>query len=339
MFSMNTDLLKRLVYCHSTPGEEDEVISLLDQEWRQHAGWRCRGLGRYAFLAEQLRTSAFSPGRILICAHADSPGYIVDTLKGGYGTAVPLGSPHFNGKQARMVVKTENGKIPVVLQKVSGEEPADSFRFRAHSGIRCGDRMAFAPCFTESKGGAFLTAPFLDNRAGCYLLCELLASLPEVTPCQIVVAVTGAEEFTGFGARVLAQHLQADLVLCLDTTYSSKAQEIELQKGPVLTLSDKSVLVATKVREVLQACCRKWEIPLQAEVYNFSGTDARAFPEAGSLAAVLPLLIPSDGNHSPRESIAASDLQQTLHLLQKMCTEPDILTLFQQQAFTWSLRE
>ncbi len=337
---MNTDLLKRLVYCHSTPGDEDEVIAVLDEEWRRHAGWCCRGLGRYAFLAEQRSNVCLPSGRILICAHADSPGYIVDTLKGGYGTAVPLGSPHFNGNQTRVVVKTGKGKIPVTLQKISGEDSTESyFRFRTRFDIRRGDRLAYAPGFTESGGGVLLAAPFLDNRAGCFLLCELLARLPPVTPCQIVVAVTGAEEFTGFGASVLARHVEADLVICLDTTYTSKTQGVELKKGPVLTLSDKSVLVADKVHALLHESCQNWGIPLQAEVYNFSGTDARAFPAAGSVAAVLPLLIPSDGNHTPREIIAASDLEQTLLLLLKLCTEPDILALFQQKAFIWSLRD
>ena len=291
-----------------------------------------------AYLAEQTQNNS-SRGKILICAHADSPGYIVDTLRGGYGTAVPVGSPHFTGKQTGVVVKTRKNKIPLILRKVAGEDSTELFRFRAHPDIHCGDRVAFAPSFSLSRDAALLTAPFLDNRAGCYLLCELLASLPPVTPCQIIVAVTSAEEFTGFGASVLAKHLEADLVLCLDTTYTSKTQSVELRNGPVLTLSDRSVLVADKVHAVLHECCQNWGIPLQTEVYNFSGTDARAFPAAGSLAPVLPLLIPSDGNHTPRESIAVRDLEQTLSLLQKLCLEPDLLPLFQQKAFTWSLRD
>lgn len=339
MKCMNIDLLKRLVNCHSTPGEEDEVIGLLNQAWRSHAGWRCRALGRYAFLAGQTTTQNSSSGRILICAHADSPGYIVDSLNRDYATAVPLGSPHFNGSQTRVVVKTRKDKIPVVLRKVSGDDSTELFRFRNHPGIRCGDRVAYAVNFLLSRDKAFLSAPFLDNRAGCYLLCELLASLPLVTPCQIFVAVTSAEEFSGFGASVLARHLEADLVICLDTTYTSEVQRVELQKGPVLTLSDKSVLVASKVHDVLRECCQKWGIPLQTEVYNFSGTDARAFPMAGSLAPVLPLLIPSDGNHTPFETISVHDLEQTLLLLQKLCMEAEVLPLFQQKAFTWSLRD
>ena len=56
-----------------------------------------------------------------------------------------------------------------------------------------------------------------------------------------------------------------------------------------------------------------------------------------ALALVLPLLIPSDGNHTPRETIAIKDLESTLALLLKLCTGPDILDLFQHEAFTWSL--
>jgi len=334
---MNIDLLKRLVHCHSTPGEEDEVIDLLAQEWRNHAGWRCQALGRYAFLAGQ--TAAQNPyrGRILICAHADSPGYIVDSLKDGYATVVPLGLPKFKDSQTRAVVKTRTDKIPIVLQKVPEGDSPEFFRFREHPGVRRGDRVAYATDFLLSPDNEFLSAPFLDNRAGCYLLCELVASLPTATPYQIFVGVTSAEEFTGFGASVLARHLEADLVICLDTTYASEAQGVELQKGTVLTLSDKSVLIASKVQDALSGYCQKWGVPLQTEVYNFSGTDAKAFPMAGSLAPVLPLLIPSDGNHSPLETIAVHDLEQTLFLLQKLCLDEEALPLLK-EAFTWSFR-
>ncbi|NMA20568.1 MAG: hypothetical protein GX927_08305 [Lentisphaerae bacterium] len=334
---MNIDLLKRLVHCHSTPGEEDEVIDLLAQEWSSHAGWQCQALGRYAFLAGQSAARKPSRGRILICAHADSPGYIVDSLKDGYATVVPLGLPKFKDSQIRAVVKTRNDKIPVILQKVSEGDSPEIFRFREHPGVRRGDRVAYAADFVLSHDNAFLSAPFLDNRAGCYLLCELVASLPAVTPCQVFVGVTSAEEFTGFGASVLARHLDADLVICLDTTYASEAQDVALQNGPVLTLSDKSVLVSSKVEGALHEYCQKWGVPLQTEVYNFSGTDAKAFPMAGSLAPVLPLLIPSDGNHSPLETIAVRDLEQTLFLLQKLCLDKEALPLLK-KAFTWSFR-
>ncbi|MFA6930578.1 MAG: hypothetical protein WCT05_09635, partial [Lentisphaeria bacterium] len=319
---MNEDLLKRLVFCHSTPGEEDEVIALLAEQWGQ-AGWHGRALGRYAYLAEQAVEPAAVQGRILLCAHADSPGFIIDSLHDGVATAVSIGYPHFDSKRVRAVVKTSERKIPIYLEAVSEEGRIESFyRFKASTGMRRGDRIAYAPSFKEKKG-AFLEAPFLDNRAGCFLLCELLNSLPQATPCQIIVAATAAEEFTGFGASVLAHQLSADLVLCLDATYTSKKQGVELQKGPVLTLSDKSILIPGKVRDFLQKRCQSWDIPLQTEVYNYSGTDARAFPSAGNLALVLPLLIPSDGNHSPREVIARSDLQHTLMLLQHLCTDPE----------------
>ena len=336
--NMNIDLLQRLVACHSTPGDEDEVITLLHKEWAAQTDWRCRALSRYALLAEKTKQGNPAGGRILVCAHADSPGFVVDSLKGASGTAIPLGGAHFDGQQCKMLIKTSKGKTPLVLRKFCQEKTGETgFRFKSQTDIRRGDRIAYAPNFSKSRCGSFLSAPFLDNRAGCFLLCELLAKLPAKTPKQILLAVTAAEEFTGFGASVLAEHLQADLVICLDTTYTNKEQGVELKKGPVLTLSDKSVLVPRKVHAALHQCCREWDIPLQDEVYNFSGTDARAFPSAGSLALVLPLLIPSDGNHTPRESIAIKDLQSTLALLLKLCTGPDILDLFQREAFTWSL--
>jgi len=319
---MKLAFLKKLVYCHSTPGDEHEVFTALSGQWRS-LGWYARPLGRYALLAERPSLTS-QAATILLCAHADSPGYIVDTLRNSQGTAVPLGSPGCNQPSQRVIAKTAAGKIPLILSAADIAADSTAHSFQPVTGLQRGDRLAFVPSWRRSSDGR-LQAPFLDNRVGCFLLAQLAEILPPELPVNIVLAVTGGEEFTGFGASVLAQAIAADLVICLDATYSSTEQGISLGGGPVLTLSDRSVLICPEVHQALAALCVRWDIPLQVEIYNYSGTDARAFPQAGNTALVLPLLIASEGNHTAKETIDTADLLSCLALLTRICTDLEAL--------------
>ncbi len=308
--------LKRLVYCHSTPGDESEVFAFLLAHWRL-AGWQTRSLGRYAVLAERPALLARAP-TVLLCAHADSPGYIVSAVTADGGLAIPLGSPAFPPPFRKAVLKSAIGKSEVSLSR--SDLGGGEVTFPPLPGLQRGDRLAFKSFWRQSADG-LLRAPFLDNRVGCFLLTRLATALPSNLPVNIVLAVTGGEEFTGFGASVLARAVPADLVLCLDVTYANRDQGVNLGGGPVLTLSDRSVLIGPEVQQTLAELGRGWGLPLQIEVYNYSGTDAKAFPLAGNPALVLPLLIASKGNHSPRETIATADLQSCEELLLRLCSD------------------
>ena len=340
---MNLALLRELVFCHATPGEEDEVMALFARHC-QGPGWQARAFGRYAYVVEQCGSQSEQRPRLLICAHADSPGFVVQSVSEQIAKVIALGAAQVPTKKTAAMLKTSAGKVAVTLEAAIDEENiglmADYYCFKIPEGIEVqqGMRVAFAPSFKQEAD--LLKAPFFDNRAGCFLLCELFSRLGLADcACQVSLALSSAEEFTGFGAAVLAAQMQADLVICLDATYASKEQGVRLGHGPVLTLSDRTVLLSNKVKNTLLGLCEKYELPLQYEVYNFSGTDARAFPAAGSPALVLPLLIASEGNHSPEECISVKDLEYSLRLLQNACCDAQFAASLLREAFSWQLHD
>jgi putative aminopeptidase FrvX len=310
-----------LLACHSTPGDEAEVWQLLEQHWHA-AGLAITRLGHYA-------VTATTPTRrrrpvLLITAHMDSPGFAVDRLPAARGARkavaglTRLGGAAFPGHQVAGVLKNRAAKTAVIIRKKArpgGEadfvcEPLPPARHLPLD-LRHGDRVCFAsaPELTGDK----IVAPFLDNRLGCWLLAELAPRLATwQTPWQVVLAATGSEEFGGFGASVLAHHVRADLAIVLDATYAAAAQHVRLGGGPVLTLSDASVLLSPARRDQIMDLLGAAGIPLQTEVYNFSGTDARAFPRLGQTCPVLPLLLATTGNHSPQETADGRDADQLL---------------------------
>ncbi|MBR5840046.1 MAG: M28 family peptidase [Victivallales bacterium] len=308
------DLLK----CHATPGDEDEVAALLLNAW-QAAGWKTQSLGRYAVTAvREPDGDSADVQTVLVCAHMDSPGFIVQSINDdGSANAVNIGYPHFEEETVDVVVKQADGrKISATL--ANHVEHQQEYPLSATSPLMRGDRVCYAA--EPSVHDGMLESPFLDNRLGCFALCEIAKSI-QSSNLRIMLAATSGEEFTGFGASVLAAHCKPDLVICLDATYEAEEQNVQIGNGPVLTVTDKSVLLGQKTVESIKRHCAEWNVPLQTEIYNFSGTDARAFPSQGVTAPVLPILIPTTGNHTPLETAAMQDIEALNKLLFKLCAD------------------
>lgn len=299
--------LQKLLRAHATSGDETEVFDLLEGYWRD-AGWQTERFGHYARVARRPPVLPNAP-TVLICAHADSVGFAISNDAGG---VEKLGSPDCSGR-VEVILKTRKGKFPGSISR--GSFKFDNVDDAARADLCPGDRLCYNPdpdggnVFFELDGSR-LTAPFLDNRAGCYLLTRLaqrLAPLPgDFPPCNIMLGVTAFEEFDSDGAYVLAAQTRPDAVIVLDTTYDDDDIAVKCGGGPVLTVVDDSVCVPLRLRDLLLSETQKRGLPLQLEVTE-GMTDARAFPKAGIWGPVLPLLIPTQGNHSPEETLDMND--------------------------------
>lgn len=307
---MNLKVLRELCACVSTPGDEGSVFDYLKNVWT-HQKLVVEQLGAYACVAH--RPYSGKP-KLLLCAHADSPGYTVNEVRGGKKLGViALGGPHFEGL-TEAVLHTVRGDFACILAPV--ETPTRTTVYDctltdktcATSGVRLGDRVTWPIAWQVKK--SVVNSPFLDNRIACAFVAEFFKKPSVLTrDWDVVVAATAQEEVNGFGASVLAEQVRPDAVIALDVTYTNDAQHVTLGGGPVITLSDASITLSPTVRDALQAACKTAGLPLQFEVYNFSGTDARAFPQAGLPAWVLPVLLPTEGNHSAREQVHVEDLK------------------------------
>ena len=300
------EALERLCKLASTPGDEGEVFDLMVSRWRA-SGWQVKPIGAYAQTARLPPKWRGRGPKVLITAHTDSPGYAIDCLNPPH--AIALGAPtmgNTNRKKAT-IEAVINGSTRVRLSSDGDDGRAVLIKgLGKNSVIRLGDRVSWAGQFDYSPKTNLIHATFLDNRVGCWLTLKLAETFRKSPPktFEPILAVTSAEEMTGFGARAVAQKIQPDFVIALDTTYEAKRQGVHLGGGPVLTLSDASVLISRRLRDHICAVFAAHDLPLQTEVYNFSGTDAKAFPPA----LILPLLIPTKGNHSPSETADWRDI-------------------------------
>jgi len=300
--------LFNLISLHSTPGDETEVNHFLTQNF-ESIGLTVTQHGPYAMSASRESQSPEKP-TILICAHMDSPGFIVESVGATKISLVPIGGVHFEEDEVQGTLKTIEGLTNIVITKTETKSET-TYQCARVASVQAGDRVCYQANPQMNEKGE-IHAPFLDNRAGCFMLTEVAKHYKEKDnlPFNLVFGATGTEEFGGFGASVLANQIKPDYVICLDATYTDKAQKIELGQGPVITLSDRSVILSMAQRQNLQNMFYDFGVYVQYEVYNYSGTDARAFPAMGLTAPVMALLLPTTGNHEPIEICDFADLDE-----------------------------
>ncbi len=298
--------LFELVQLHATPGDEDDVREYLTNHW-QASGWEVKNHGPYAVTAVAKTTSIEKP-TILVCAHMDSPGFIVESVEAKSVTIIPLGGIDFEEDTVAALLKTATSQHSVTVTKKE-HEGETIYSCERVINVKPGDRVCYKAEPKMDEAGIIHT-PFLDNRIGCFMLLELAKhySADSELPFNLVFGATATEEFGGFGATVLANQVKPDYVICLDATYTSKSQKITMGDGPVITLSDKSVVLSIRQRQELENLFYDYGVYSQFEVYNYSGTDARAFPAVGLVAPVIALLLATEGNHSPVEKCDFEDL-------------------------------
>ena len=319
MTKKSINILRKLCDAHSTPGDEGAVAAILSEIWTKNS-WRVSTHGSYAISAKR-RSSGKKRPRLLICAHMDSPGFIVDhhawkvfkRKKIAQVHMVTLGGPRFEGGHAPARIKCRNGIFDGIIRKVAAEgEPEYLFELPIEEAQNCdlciGDRVCYSSSF--EVGEDQIRTPFLDNRAGCWMLSRLAELKPGWNKrYDVILGAAGSEEMTGFGAQVLAAEVKADLVIVLDATYEAEEQGVLLGGGGVVTLSDNSVILSPQTRDTIMAIMKKAKVPIQFEAYNYSGTDSRAFPQQGKVAPVIALLLPTRGNHSPVETADVNDFK------------------------------
>lgn len=312
------ETLRTLCSLHSTPGDEGEVFQLLEKMWREQ-NLDVTRLGKYAIFAqpgERRKTDT-----ILLVAHADSPGFTVSSilseteievlvLGGIHPEDAPLQLKLANGKRcAARLHAPEEGWTRAMPLKVTLDAPCTT--------IQKGDRLCWMPNWAESNDDDLIHSPFLDNRIACALIADWYKYYAHLLPSfNVILAATAMEEINGFGANVLARNVQADLAIALDVTYENEKQAVHMGQGPVITLSDASVILSPMERDQLLAS----GLSLQTEVYNTSGTDARAFPVMGNTLPVVALLLATRGNHSSLESISKRDLEVWPKVLGEIAT-------------------
>ncbi len=155
----------------------------------------------------------------------------------------------------------------------------------------------------------------LDDRACAAISIETARELSKYSTTPTVYFVfTTREEVGAIGAKGAAEALEIDLGVAMDVTHHDKENDVELGKGPALTVGGPNI--HKKYFELLDKHAKDNEIKVQ---YDFSsgrtGTDADNVQIASTGVPTLLLSLPEMFMHTPVEVVQVSDVAGTARLL------------------------
>uniref|UniRef100_A0A7C5RJI0 M42 family peptidase n=1 Tax=Fervidobacterium thailandense TaxID=1008305 RepID=A0A7C5RJI0_9BACT len=277
--------------------------------------------------------------RILLDAHMDEVGFMVTNINedgtlsfspvGGVDPRVVIGKKVIVGKDVEGII----GYKAIHIQR-DGYLNAPKYhelkidigaksKAEAERSVKIGDQVTFSTIYEEVSD--FVIAKALDDRCGCSILMDLIYS--ELTiPHDVYFAFTVQEETGLRGPAILAEQLQADVAIAVETTTSGDDPELEKQlwsthlgDGPAITFMHSGYVVSKDIFDKLVEVAKKHGIPFQYKMRTVGGTNARRYALTGIPAGVVS--VPARYIHSPVSVIKKSDYENTVRLLKAFLEE------------------
>ena len=275
------------------------------------------------------RGSAAFPKKVMLCAHMDEIGFIVNFIEeNGMLRVAPIGGIHY-GASAFSEVVFENGTRGVLVAEAdvpSKESPkaekcvidiGATSRREAERRVKIGDTCAVLPHVTKLTANRVVGRP-LDDRVGCACMIKIAEEL--TAPADDIYYVFSVQEEVGLrGARPAAFAIAPDVALVFDVTatgdeQSAKPMAVKLGAGVAVKIKDSSVICHTGLVDELLDTAKSEKIAAQCEILTFGGTDTASVQMTGMGCRAGALSIPTRYIHSAVEMIDLRDANAAVAL-------------------------
>lgn len=173
-----------------------------------------------------------------------------------------------------------------------------------------------------------LAARAFDDRIGVYVIFEAAKRAKALgARSGIYATATTGEETTGRGAFSSASKIRPNVCVAVDVTYATDYQDagepgdVKLGKGGVIC---KGSIPNARLNELLEACAKELELPVQAEVFAGSTyTDADTMLKTAAGVPQVLFSVPLRYMHSPVEVLDAKDVDAMVEILALFLTKLD----------------
>ncbi|MCD6083787.1 M42 family metallopeptidase [Candidatus Aerophobetes bacterium] len=279
--------------------------------------------------------------RVMLAGHCDEIGFMVKYVdKNGFIFFTPIGGidAHIVPGQ-RVHIHTKRGPVLGVVGKkpihvMEQEERRKVVKIHeqwidigvrdkkeAEKMVSIGDPITFSTKL-ERLQGELAASRGLDDKAGSFVICEVLRSLAGKSFKAAVFATSTVQEEIGLrGARTAAYGINPDIGIAIDVGVATdfpgmdkrREGEINVGKGPVIS---RGANINPKVGELLIQTAQQENIP-----YQLSGesratpTDANVIQLSRAGVATGLVSIPLRYLHTPVEVFSLKDLENTVKLL------------------------
>ena len=344
------ELLEQLCAIHAVSGREDRMTAFVRDRIRPLVDEvSVDNLGNVVGI---LRGSKYPDYRLMLQSHMDELGLIVRNItEGGYLLIERVGGvPEKSLLGQRVDVLTDDDRlIPGYVGTKSHHITSPDEKFKVpgvhdmfidlglgsreaveQAGIQVGDPVTYHPNF-HRFGDGLISSKALDDRAGVFLLLQVLESLAaDRPPCTIVFSFTVLEEFSIRGSlpTVTATKpnaiISVDITIATDTPVDKPLHPVQMRGGPAIKMMDfhgrgtlGGLFSSPKLRRFIEALARENQIPLQREVIVGVITDP-AFQlyldDKGYVIAGLS--IPQRYSHASIQMCHERDITQAIQLVE-----------------------
>lgn len=317
--------LSALLNAYGPTGREDRISAVIEQMVTPYVDEVCRDA-----MGNLICVRRGEGKRVMLAAHMDQIGFMVtDIDENGFLRVAAVGGINaYNSIHRRVVFEngvtgviareTRDVKIEAVAMDRMFIDIGAEDRQAAESMVSIGDVAVYVPdvAFLQND---MVTAPALDNRAGCAVLVETLKAI-HTRNNQICAVFTVQEEVGLRGAKAAAFDLEPDFGIALDVTLcgdTPKGPRISVKagKGPCVKIMDSSVVCSPVVVEKMEQAAEKAGVPWQREVLTAGGTDAGAMQLTRGGVPSGVLSIPCRYVHSACETASLRDMQNGVKLM------------------------
>ena len=331
-------ILEKLCTAIGVSGEEDAVRAVILQEIEPLAdSVEITPLGNIiAFKKGKNRAAK----KLMLCAHMDEVGFVITNITeegflkfktvGGVRPEVLSGRAVLvNGKTPGVIcakpvhlMKGDEFEKPVPVEELSIDIGASS-REEAETAVQIGDNASFVPFFESSRGT--VKAKSLDDRAGCFVLIELMKTELEYDT-YFVFSVQ--EEIGLRGGGTAAYIVEPDAAIVLEGTTAGDIAGVEpvdavckLGGGAAVSFIDRRTIFTKAFFKRALELGRENNIPCQPKTASAGGNDAGSIHVTKSGVKTVTLAVPCRYIHGPVAIASEADIENTVKLTALLMAE------------------
>ncbi|MDP4119195.1 MAG: M20/M25/M40 family metallo-hydrolase [Bacillota bacterium] len=172
-----------------------------------------------------------------------------------------------------------------------------------------------------SLGEDFVSAPALDDRAGCHVVLRAVEGIKkENLKADICVMLSTGEELGRRGGSTGAYDVNPDMAVVVDATFGKTPESdayntSQMGEGPIICKGPS--LSRAYVKQIIDIA-EKYEIPYQVEVEGGdTGTDAFVIGTAGEGIPCVMVSFPLKYMHTGIETVSCTDLENATAILRR----------------------
>jgi len=335
------EFLHELLQARSPSGFENEAQLVIDQYLQPIAdAYEKDSMGnRMAVAGSNGYPTLMLAGHMdelgFIVSHIDDKGFIYfDTIGGQDRVMIPGRRvrimaadgdvPGVTGKRAIHLMSPEDRKKIPEIHEMWIDIGAKSEK-EARKIVSIGDPVVFTHGY-EPLMGTVGTARGFDNKAGCYVVNEVVRRLlkerkKKIFQAKVVAVSTSQEEIGTRGAIPSSFALQPEFAVAVDVGHATDHPDCDPRKygsfrlggGPIVSRGPN---ISPIVFRRLIECAEEEKITIQIKADSGpTGTDARAVQLAGNGVATGLIAVPLRYMHTPSEVVDSRDVENCVRLL------------------------